>query len=296
MKAPIAFAMLLAVAPAAFAAPSLEREMQTVLGKAFAKLLFGDQAEAQAECTAGKTLLTPKTPKYLAAYHEECLAVTAAPAGPGNETLQCPHYVKAIEIWRVSPPPMTGDEDAAIKRAGKLKSWKSFAVKHCGAAAGPARTDMGPITAIASGSRLRTQEGLSYVVPDGWTIRKFDDTEGFALLSHAGRNTDMRVARVSLKNKGDYAEKTPLPGGRTLEWKYIEFIPKSGMYVMYGRAKLEGAYVEFGVVPGTSAPSGSSVDKDFALETLKAIVASAKIEGKRACIGDCGPGTLAAPN
>lgn len=296
MKTPIAFAMLLATASPVFAAPSLESQMQTVLGKAFVKLLFGDQAEAQAECAAGEALLTPKTPKYLAAYHEECLAVTAAPAGPGNESLQCPHYVKAIEIWRVSPPPTTGDEDAAIKRAEKLRSWKAFAVKNCGVAAAPARTDMGPITTIAPGSRLRTQEGLSYVVPDGWTIRKFDGVAGSAALVHTGRGYDMRVARVSLKNKSDYTEKTPLSGGRTLEWKYIEFIPKSGMYVMYGRAKLEGAYVEFGVVPGVSAPSGSSVDKDFALDTLKVIAASAKIEGKRACIGDCGPGELIAPN
>lgn len=296
MKTSIGFALLLAAASPAFAAPSIESQLQVALGKAFAKRLFGTQAEAQAECAAGKALLTAKSPKYLAAYAEECLAVTAAPAGPGNEALQCPHYVKAIDIWRASPPPMTDDWNVALKRTNKLKSWKSFAVKHCGAVAEPARTDMGPITAIAPGSRLRTQEGLSYVVPDGWTIRKFDDTEGSAFLSHAGRNCDMRVARVGLKNKGNYAQKTPLPGGRTLEWKYIEFIEKSGMYVMYGRAKLEGAYVEFGVVPSPGAPSGSIVDKDFALETLKAVAASARIEGKRACIGNCGPGELTAPN
>ncbi len=153
---------------------------------------------------------------------------------------------------------------------------------------------MGFITTIAPGSRLRTQEGLSYVVPDGWTIEKFDAVEGSALLVHTGRGYDMRVSRVGLKNKSDYTEKTPLPSGRTLEWKYIEFIPRSGMYVMYGRAKLEGAYVEFGVVPST-APF-SSIDKDFALDTLKAVAASAKIEGKRACIGNCGPGELVAPN
>jgi hypothetical protein len=295
MKRRIAFAPVLAAVWPAAAAPSLEVQLQTALGKAFAARLFDDEAVARAECEKGQALLTAKTPKYLAAYPEECFAVTAAPAGPGNEALQCPHYLKAIEIWRVSPPPMTGDEDAALKRADKWKSWKSFATKHCGLAAEPARTDMGPVTAIAPGSRLRTQEGLSYVVPDGWTIRKFDDVQGSTFLNHAGRSYDMRVARVSLKNKGDYAEKTALPNGRTLEWKYIEFIPKSGMWVMYGRAKLEGAYVEFGVVPNASAPSGSSVEKDFALETLKAIAGSAKIEGKRACIGNCGPGELSAP-
>lgn len=291
----IVFALVLAAASPAFAAPSLESQLRTATGKAFAKLLFDDQAAARAECETGKALLTAKAPKYLAAYSEECFALTAAPAGPGNEALKCPHYVRAVEIWRTSPPPMKDDEDAALLRAGKLKDWKSFASKNCGAPAEAARTDMGPITSIAPGSRLRTQEGLSYVVPDGWTISRFDDTEGFAMLSHAGRNYDMRVARVSLKNKGDYTDKTPLPSGGTLEWKHIEFVPKSGMYVMYGRVKLNGAYAEFGVVPNRNAPSGASVDKDFALEALKAVAGTAKIEGKRACIGDCGPGEIIAP-
>ena len=292
MHKALSLVLLLFVVWPAAAAPSIESQLQTVLGKAFAKVLFSTQVEARAECAAGKALLSASTPKYLDAYLEECLAVTAAPAGPGNETLQCPHYLKAIGIWRATPPPVTGDEDAALKRAGKLKNWKSFAVKHCGVATEAPRTDMGPITAIAPGSRLKTQEGLSYVIPEGWTIRRFDDVEGSAALHHAARGYDMRVARVSLKNKGDYTEKTTLPGGRVLEWKYIEFVPKSGMYVMYGRSRLQGAYVEFGVVADAKSPSLTSVDKEFALEALKAIADSARIDGKRSCIGDCGPGEL----
>lgn len=292
MHRSLTLVLLLLVAWPAGAAPSLDSQLQTVLGKAFAKVLFGTQAEARAECAAGKAILSKSTPKYLDAYLEECLAVTAAPAGPGNEALQCPHYLKAIGIWRESPPPVTGDEDAALKRAGKLKNWKSFAVKHCGLAAEAPRTDMGPVTDIPPGSRLRTQEGLSYIVPEGWTIRRFDDVEGSAALNHAARGYDMRVARVSLKNKGDYTEKTLLSGGRVLEWKYIEFIPKSGMYVMYGRSRLQGAYVEFGVAADAKSPSLTSVDKEFALATLKAIAGSARIEGKRSCIGNCGPGEL----
>ena len=106
----------------------------------------------------------------------------------------------------------------------------------------------------------------------------------------------LRVARVSLNDKMDYTDKTALPGGRTLEWKYIEFIPKSGSYVMYGRAKLNGGAVELGMAPSKDAPSDASVDKDFALETLKVIAASARVEGKRTCIGNCGPGQLVGPD
>lgn len=64
---------------------------------------------------------------------------------------------------------------------------------------------------------------------------------------------------------------------------------------MYGRAKLNGAAIELGISPNRNAPSGASVNKDFALETLTAIAGSAKVEGKRACIGNCGPGTIVAP-
>lgn len=291
----LALAALIAAAGPALAEAKLERQMFAATGKAVVKMLFATAEEARAECEAGKALLTAKTPKYLAAYSEECFAVAAAPTGPGNEQPKCPYYLRAVEIWHASPPPMSGDEDAALLRADKLKDWKTFAAKHCGASAEPARTDMGPIASIAPGSRLTTQEGLSYAVPDGWTVRRFDDVAGFAMLTHAGNNYDMRVARVSLKDKGDYTEKTALPSGHVLEWKYIEFIPKSGMYVMYGRAKLAGAYVEFGLVPNKDAPSGASVDKDFALDTLKQIADSAKIEGKRACIGNCGPGKIEAP-
>src|SRR5512134_1589446 len=72
VKKLIAFALVLAAASPAFAAPSLEGQLQVALGKAFAKLLFEDQAKARAECEAGKKLLTAKTPKYLNAYSEEC--------------------------------------------------------------------------------------------------------------------------------------------------------------------------------------------------------------------------------
>lgn len=288
-----------AAATSASAAPSpypkLESEMLQMLGKAVVKTLIQQDANAtRVECETGKALLTAKAPKYLGAYVEECFSIAAAPAGPGHEKLRCPHYLRAIEIWRTSPPPLD-DEDLAITRHGRLKSWMSFATKNCGAPAAARRTDMGPIEAIAPRSRLQTQDGLSYLVPDGWTVEGFDETSGEAALVHAERNHSLRVSRYSLKNEGDYTDTAALPGGRVLEWKYYEGIPRSGVFNMSGRAKLEGAYVVFYAMRNANAPSGSSVDKDFALETLKAVADSAKIEGKRACIGNCGPGKIIPP-
>jgi hypothetical protein len=299
IRTPTLVLAILAAAMPASAAPSpypkLESQMLQMLGKAVVKSLIDQDADAtRAECVAGKALLTAKAPKYLAAYVEECFSIAAAPAGPGHEQLRCPHYLSTIGIWRASPPPMD-DDDLAIARNGRLNGWMSYATKNCGAPAAPKRTDMGPIATIASGSRLQTQEGLSYLVPDGWTVGGFGATSGEAYLMHAGRSQRLHLSRVSLKHTGDYTDKSALPGGRVLEWKYYEGIPKSGVYNMSGRAKLQGAYIDFYVMRDAGAPAGSSVDKDFALETLKTIAASAKIEGTRACIGDCGPGTIIAP-
>ncbi len=286
---------VLAAASSAYAYPKLEGRMIDATAEALMKNSFrNDAAGARAECETAKALLTAKTPKYLTAYSEICFAFATPVDGTGGQKQRCPNYLRAIDIWRTSPPPMD-DEDDALERAGLLNSWKSFAAKTCGVPLASARTDMGPITSIAPGSRLKTQDGLSYVVPEGWIVDSFDETEGFAMLSHAARQVVMRAARVSLKDTGDYSDKTALPGGRTLEWKYIEFISKSGAYVMYGRAKLNGAAIELGMITGKGAPSGASVDKDFALETMTAIAASAKVEGKRACIGNCGPGEIVAP-
>ena len=293
----VAIALAFAAATPALAAPKPKLESQVIAatGRALLRMIFDDTAAARAECKTGKALLNAKTPPYLAAYSEECFAVAAAPAGVGNDKRRCPYYLRAIAVWRVSPPPFDDDEDLALRRAGKLREWKFFASQHCDATADPQRADMGPFDSIPEGARLRTQEGLSYLIPDGWTVRKFDETSGFAMLTHADDHYDMRVARVRLNNKMTYTDQTPLPSGGTLEWKYIEFIPKSGMYVMYGRAKLDGAYAEFGVAPSADAPEGASVDKDDALKALIAVADGAKIEGKRACIGNCGPGEIIAP-
>lgn len=282
----LALAVLAAASPA-YAYPKIEDRMIDATAEALKINLFGKEAaRARAECETAKALLTAKTPKYLTAYSELCFAFATPVDGTGGQKQRCPYYLRAIDIWRTSPPPMD-DEDDALKRARLLNSWKSFAAKDCGVPLASARTDMGPVTSIAPGSRLKTQDGLSYVVPEGWIVDSFNETEGFAMLSHAARQVIMRVARGSLNDTGDYSDKTALPGGRALEWKYTGS--------MFGRAKLSGAAMEFGMITGKGAPSGASVDKDFALETLTAIAASAKVEGKRACIGNCGPGEIVAP-
>ena len=170
----VTFAMLLAVAPA-WAYPKLESRMLDATVDALMKSSFGNDADgARAGCVAAKSLLTAKTPKYLAAYSEICFALASPSDGNGQKRM-CPNYLRAIEIWRATPPPID-DEDTALKRAGLFHSWKSFAAKNCGAPLASTRTDMGPITSIFPGSRLKTQDGLSYIVPDGWTIESFDET------------------------------------------------------------------------------------------------------------------------
>ena len=209
----LALVALIAASPI-FAMPALENQLRTATLNALKKGFSADATAARAECETGKALLTPEAPKYLAAYSEGCFALIATPAELRGDQPQCPHYLRAIEIWRTTPPPMD-DEDDAIKRAGILKQWKSSAVQRCGAPAAAVRTDMGPIAGpIASGSRLATQEGISYLVPDGWTVKKFDETLGYAVLTNAERNTDLYVERVSLTDTNIYPDKATSPSGR----------------------------------------------------------------------------------
>ena len=288
----LALAVLFAAAPAA-AQADLESQMRQATGRMVVKLLFADVAGARAECEAGKALLTAGTPGYLAAYSEECFAVAAAPAGPGNEKPRCPGYLRAIDIWRVSPPPMD-DEDAALQRAGKLKEWKSFAAAHCGVPDETARSDMGPIAPVAPGSRLETEEGVSYLVPDGWTVERFFESSGEAVLRDAGRGYRMRVARVGLNDTTEYTDTEVLPSGGVLEWTHVEFVRGSGIYVTYARTDLVEAYLEIGVSTDANGPP-AGVDKDFALELIRGLADSARIVSARRCIGNCGPGRIAAP-
>jgi len=277
-------------ASAAHAQTSLESRMKQAVGKAIVSLIFPGGDAALAGCNAAKALLTAGTPKYLAAYSESCFAVAARKrAGPGNDELSCPHYLRAIDIWRVSPPPMD-DEDTAIARASLLKSWRTYAAKHCGTPDPTARTDMGPIARIAPGSRLETQEGISYRVPDGWTVEHFSEASGNAMLTDASGNYSIDVRRSGVKDSEEFTNTETLPSGLALEWKHYEWLKKSGDHVMMARAKLSAGYLKMYV---TARKLKAGVDKDVSLKLIRGVADSVKIVGKR-CIGNCGPGRIVA--
>lgn len=286
----LALALVVLSASSAHAQTSLESKMRQAVGKAMVSLIFTSHEAALADCNASKALLTAGTPKYLAAYSEACFAVAARKrAGPGNDELSCPYYLRAIDIWRVSPPPID-DEDAAIGRAGLLTTWRTYAAKHCGTPDPTVRTDMGPIAPVAPGSRLETQEGISYLVPDGWTVEQFYQDSGSARLTDATRVYSISVKRSGVKDSESYTNTETLRSGPVLEWKHYEWLKKSGDHVMKARAKLSAGYLEMYV---TARGLKAGVDKNVSLKLIRGVADSAKIVGKR-CLGNCGPGRIVA--
>jgi hypothetical protein len=146
------------------------------------------------------------------------------------------------------------------------------------------RTDMGPIAPVAPGSRLETQEGISYLVPDGWTVKQFYGA-GSALLTDSSRNYHMAIKRSGLQDKELYTNKETLPSGLVLEWKHYELLKGWGL-VMTARARLSAGFVELHVTT-----LKGSVDKGFGLKLIRGVADSVKIVGKP-CIGNCGPGKI----
>jgi hypothetical protein len=194
-------AILLAAAPA-FAAPDLEKEMMVATGKAVAKMIFGTKEEARAECEAGRAQLSAKTPKYLAAYVEACVALTVSPFGPEKKPESCPYYRRAVDIWRDSPPPKASDE-VALKRAGKLKQWKD-AVAGCPNAA-VVKTKSAPIACRQRHRRNPSKASLRHAGRLGG--QNFDETGGHELQERCAEIHCWSSARLqttkSLRRKGN---------------------------------------------------------------------------------------------
>jgi hypothetical protein len=280
-------ATLLAAAPAV-AAADLEKEMTAATGKAVSKMIFGTQEEARAECEAGRAQLSTRTPKYLAAYIEACVALTVSPFGPGKKPDSCPYYQRAVDIWRDSPPPKSSD-DVALSRARKLKQWKDAIAESCPTAAA-AKAKPTPIV-VPEGATVETLEGISYVMPGGWTVENFDETGGHANFENDTLKYGLLVERKAANDKGDYTEKEPLSSGRTFEWEHKEFIKGSGFYVFYARVKFDDAIVNIGMSSSDKADN-DGVDKTTALDIARKLAESIKVLGPRRCIADCGPGEI----
>lgn len=258
-----------------------------MLGKAVVQMIYGTQDTARAACEAGRAGLTDASPKYLRAYVESCLALTAAPFGPEKKPAACAYHQRALRIWKENPPPKD-DDDSRIARATRQREWRQAAAKDCPEeprsepAAKPAAIPVIP------GGIVETQEGLSFELPDGWAVDQFDDVSGWANLKGPDGYV-LRVERTGLGGYSDYPDKEKLPDGRELQTEYKLFLPKTKSFVLYARLMLKDECIRFGM---TRMQSEEGVEKDRGFGWLRAVASSAKITGPRLCIGDCPPGTV----
>ena len=293
----IAATMLVGALPAVAETP-IEDALMSATGKAFADSLFKDSAAGIAGCESARKLIKPGMPAYLNFYIERCLATVAEPGGVMGGA-RCPHYRKVIAIWKATPPPIDRkDEDAAISRARYLRNAKEEVARYCTTGASPPPKydpEAMLIQPLAAGGRIQTQEGLSYPLPRGFGVKSFNPDSGLAMLRDPAADLDLRVERKGLNDRftrgSNYPDKETMPSGAVLAWEYIEFIPGSGSYVLYGRVTLPTAYVVLGISTG-SRSGVKSVDKEAGLAAFRAIARGVKVIGPRRCIGNCGPGTV----
>lgn len=277
--------------------PDLEQELKAATGRAVGAVIFDTQAAAIAICEDARKLILPDSPAYLNFHIERCLAAVAEPPGV-NGGERCPHYRAEIAIWQASPPPIDpNQEDAAITEARFLREAKAEVAKYCspGVEPPPPRDPKAMLIEPSPGGVLETLEGLAYALPDGFGVSRFDPDSGAADLRDPASDVIISVARKGLNDHftstSDYPQRETMASGAVLAWEYIEFIPGSGSYVLYGRVTLPGAYVVLGGTTGLTS-TRSSVDKEAGLAAFRAIAATVRVTGPRRCIGECGPGAL----
>lgn len=277
---------LVFLCPPARAYPPEEKEMRSTLGKAVVKMLTGSQEAARAECEAGRAKLTEKSPKYLGAYIEACLALAAAPTGPGKKPASCAYYQRAVRIWKDNPPPKDND-DLRIERANKQNEWRNAAEKHCSDS--PSKAEMKPVSIPrVPGGVVETQEGLSFELPDGWSVEKFDEVSGWAFLKGPD-DYEMRVERTGSGADADYPERETLPDGRELRIEFKPFLAGAKNHVLFARVMLKDERIQIGM---TRMKAAEGVEKERGLSWLRALASTAKVTGPRRCIGDCPPGKV----
>lgn len=282
MRYPVPFLLIsLLVASPAFADDDLEEKVVAATGKAVDKMIFGPKEEAPVQCEIARNLLPASAPKYLFAYVEGCLGFTEAALG--NKPEACRHYQSAIETWRKNPPPATNDE-IALEHASTLDGWKSVAGRSC-PSAGPStvRASEPPPIALPGGATVATLEGISYVMPDGWALAKFNEIGGSAYFDNSTLKYGLKIERLAVDHpgaEGVEAERETLRSGHVLEW--------------HATSNYLDAYVKFddAVVYISFFSIETSVDQATALGLARQIAESMKVLGPRRCIEDCGPGTI----
>lgn len=299
LSAAVAFIAAAGFSGAAFAYPPEESAMLSFTGKAMVASFTQGHDAAMAICESSRASLTAQSPKYLAFYIERCLA-TFAETGSVNGGVdggkRCPHYERAIAIWRATPPPLDrNDEDSAIGRARFLREIKEDYAAYCGAnppgkPKPPAATAM--VVPPMADATVTTGEGISYALPAGFGVRMWDPDTGAAHLRNPVTGDDFSVMRQSSDwavKMGALPEKETVAPGVAMEWEYVEFLPGAKSYVMHARVPLPMATISIGA-GNLAAPAG--IDKAAGLAALRAVAKSVKIIGPRQCIGDCKAGTV----
>lgn len=264
--------------------------MLAMLGKTVAQMIYGTPETARAACEAGRAELTDASPKYLGAYVEACLALAAAPTGPGKKPAACAYHQRALKIWKENPPPKD-DDDSQIARASRQREWRLAAEKDCPEDPGEKTKPKPAALPEIPGGIVETQEGLSYELPDGWTVRSFSDISGSANLKGPDGYM-MTVERSGLDGYSGYPDKEKLPDGREMQTEFKPFLPQTkSNHVLYARIMLKDECIRFGM---TRMQSAEGVGKDRGFDWLRAVASSARVVGPRRCIGDCPPGTVRA--
>jgi len=281
------------IVPSAHAENPLEEKMTSAMVNALIKQITGTNEEAREECEAARKLLPPAAPKYLSAYVEACFGLVVSPGGPQKKPESCPYWQRAVQIWRDYPPPADNDE-IALKHARKLEGWKNSVAKDCPSAgiAPTASADSAKATPIVvpGGATVETLENISYVMPGGWIIDRFNPTGGGAYFKNSALEYTLAVYRGAANETGDYPEKEKLGSGRILEWKYTSFVGSGKHFMFFARVKFDAADVYMGMTSSGSSEAG--VDKATALEIVRKLAETMRVLGPRRCIADCGPGTI----
>ncbi len=151
---------------------------------------------------------------------------------------------------------------------------------------------MAPIP-VPEGATVETLEGISYVMPGGWTVERFYKIGGNASFKNDTLQISLVVQRTAASKVPDdfYTERETLGGGQPFEWVHKELVKGSGYHMFYARVKFNDAVVNI-FLDSSVKPSTVGVDKATALGIARKLAKSIKLLGKRRCIGDCGQGTF----
>lgn len=152
-----------------------------------------------------------------------------------------------------------------------------------------------PLSWLSAGSRVETRENIAYALPDGWTVKMFNQYDGVATLRNAVTSEEMRVSRLGVAGPvpDAYTNTETLTAGRILTWQYDTV---NSYNFLLGRVRLKGAYVEMSI---TTADMTGRPAQESGLAAMRRIARTAAVLGPRGCVGrgdDCGVPGVVKPN